>query len=236
MISLLRRHQKSIFAATISVFLLSIFVGLGGVYFTSRDNNGIVARVGDSKIQTQKFMFYVNRSADVLRQRGSEVDDAMMSRLKHEMLSDMLVTEMMALKAMELGFKVTNDELSRDIRATSVFQREGQFDQETYFRQVRAYFSENPQEYERSRRKSLLSGRVKQMISRMAVVPPSEVDAAYAQVIKSASKKDVAKITRESVARNIQQQRAIELINHCLKSMQVEHQIWFERVESGANS
>ena len=238
MISFLRRHQKSIFVATISVFLSGSFVGLGGFYFTSRDNDGAVARIGGSKIPAQKLLLRVNQYADALRAKGTEVDDAMMSRLKHEMLNDMMIEEMMAIKADELGLKVTNDELSRDIRATPAFQRDGQFDQDVYFRQVRAIFRETPQEYERSRRKSIKSGRLKQLIYRMAKVPQAETDAAYAQALKTAPKKDLAKITKEAVAQNLQQQRAVELINHCLKQLSntVEHQIWFERVEGGANS
>jgi len=236
MISFLRRHQKSIFVATISVFLSGSFVGLGGFYFTSRDNDGAVARIGASKIPAQRLLLRVNQYADALRAKGTEVDDATMSRLKREMLNDMMIEEMMALKADELGLKVTNDELSRDIRATPAFQREGRFDQDVYFRQVRAIFRENPQEYERSRRKAIKSGRLKQLIYRMAKVPPAEAEQVYAQLMKTASKKDAAKITKEAVAQNLQQQRAVELINHCLKQLSatVEHQVWFERVEGGA--
>ncbi|MBI4061134.1 MAG: SurA N-terminal domain-containing protein [Elusimicrobia bacterium] len=238
MISLLRRHQKSLFVAVISVFLSGTFVGLGGLYFTSRDNDGAVARIGASKIPAQKLLLRVNQYADALREKGTEVDDAMMSRLKREMLQDMMVEEMLALKADELGLRVTNDELSRDIRATPAFQRGGQFDQDAYFQQVRSIFRETPQEYERSRRKSIKSGRLKQLLYRMSKAPPSEVDAVYAQAVKSAPKKDAAKITKEAVAQNLQQQRAVELINQCLRqiSTQIEHQQWFERVEGGANS
>lgn len=238
MISFLRRHQKSIFVATITVFLSGSFVGLGGFYFTSRDTDGAVARIGSTKIPAQRLLLRVNQYADALRQKGTEVDDAMMTRLKREMLNDMMIEEMMALKADELGLKVTNEELARDIRATPAFQRDGRFDQDTYFRQVRSIFRENPQEYERSRRKAIKSSRLKQLIYRMAKVPPAEVDAAYAQVLKTAPKKDAAKITKEAVAQNLQQQRAVELINHCLRqlSARVEHQIWFDRVDGGVNS
>ena len=238
MISFLRRHQKSIFVATISVFLSGSFVGLGGFYFTSHDNDGVVARIGGNKIPANRLLQRVNQYADALRAKGTEVDDAMMSRFKREMLTDMMIDEMLAIKADDLGLKVTNDELSRDIRATPAFQRDGQFDQDIYFRQVRAIFRETPQEYERSRRKSIMSGRLKQMIYRMVRVPPAETDAAYAQLMKTAPQKDAAKITKEVVAQDLQQKRAVELINHCLKqlSASVEHQIWFERVEGGANS
>lgn len=236
MISFLRRHQKSIFVATISVFLCGSFVGLGGVWFTSRDTDGAVARIGGNKIPAAKLLNRANQYADALRAKGTEVDDAMMTRLRREMLNDMMIEEMLAIKADELGLKVTNDELSRDIRATPAFQRSGQFDQDVYFQQVRSLFHETPQEYERSRRKSIKSGRLKQLIYRTAKIPAAEVDAAYAQALKSAPKKDAAKITREGVAQNLQQQRAVELINHCLRQMstQVEHQIYLERIEGPA--
>ena len=236
MISFLRRHQKSIFVATISVFLSGSFVGLGGVWFTSRDNDGVVARIGGNKIPAQRLLLRVNNYADALRAKGNEVDDAMMARLRREMLNDMMIEEMLAIKADELGLKVTNDELSRDIRATPAFQRGGQFDQDAYFMQVRAMFRETPQEYERSRRKSIKSGRLKQLLYRTAKVPASEVDAAYAQAVKSAPKKDAAKITKEGVAQSLQQQRAVELINHCLRQMssQIEHQVFLEAIEGPA--
>ena len=95
MISFLRRHQKSVFAATISVFLLSITVGLGGMYFTDRDNDGAVARIGGTKIPAQRLLLRVSMYAEALRAKGTEVDDAMMSRLKREMLNDMMIEEMM---------------------------------------------------------------------------------------------------------------------------------------------
>ena len=101
---------------------------------------------------------------------------------------------------------------------------------------IRAPFRETPQEYERSRSKSIKSGRLKQLLYRTAKVPAAEVEAAYAQAIKSAPKKDAAKITKEGVSQSLQQQRAVELINHCLKQMssQIEHQVFLESIEGPA--
>ncbi|MEK7389407.1 MAG: SurA N-terminal domain-containing protein [Elusimicrobiota bacterium] len=236
MISFLRRHQKSIFIATVTVFLSGSFVGLGSYWFTSRDMDGIVARIGGAKIPAARLLLRVNQYADSLRSKGTEVDDAMMSRLKREMLNDMMIEEMLVIKADEIGLKVTDDELSRDIRATPAFQRGGQFDQDVYFQQVRALFRETPQEYERSRRKAIKSGRLKQLIFRSAKVSALEIDEAYAEAKKTTPPKDAAKITKESVAQGLQQQRAIELINQCLRqlSSQVAHQVFIERVEGGS--
>ena len=107
---------------------------------------------------------------------------------------------------------------------------------DVYFQQVRASFRETPQEYERSRRKAIKSGRLKQLLYRTAKAPASEVDAAYQAALKSAPKKDAAKISREGVAQSLQQQRAVELINHCLRQMssQIEHQIFLDRIEGTA--
>ena len=105
MISFLRRHQKSIFVATVSVFLSGSFVGLGGFWFTSRDNDGAVARIGGNKISAQKLLLSVNQYADALRAKGTEVDDAMMSRFKREKLNDMMIEEMLSIKADELGLR-----------------------------------------------------------------------------------------------------------------------------------
>ena len=236
MISFLRRHQKSIFTATVAVFLSGSFVGLGGYWFTSRDMDGTVARIGTAKIPAARLLIRVNQYADSMRSKGADVDDATMARLKREMLNDMMIEEMLVIKADELGLKVTDDELSRDIRATPAFQRGGQFDQEVYFQQVRSLFRETPQEYERSRRKSIKSGRLKQLIYRSAKASPAEIDEAYAEAKKKAPAKEAAKITKEAVAQGLQQQHAVELINQCLRqlSTQVEHQIFLDRVEGGA--
>ena len=236
MISFLRRHQKSIFIATVAVFLSGTFVGMGGYWFTSRDMDGVVARIGPSKITTERLFSRVNQYADAMRSKGTEVDDAMMARLKREMLNDMMIEEMLSIKADELGLKVTDDELSRDIRATPAFQRDNQFNQDAYFQQVRSLFRETPQEYESARRKSIKSGRLKQLIYRMAKVPSAEVEAAYNEAKKKAPAKDAAKITKDAVAQNLQQQRAVELINYCLRqlSTQVEHQIFTDRIDGGA--
>jgi hypothetical protein len=232
MISFLRRHRKSIFIATISVFLISTFVGVGGWWFTSRDMDGVVAKVGKSKIEARKFEARVEQYLEAMRSRGTPLDDAGVSQLRRELINDMVVDELLALKADELGLVVTDEELARDIRGTPAFRRGDQFDQDAYFRQVRAIFRESPREYEDSRRKAIKSARVKQLIYRASKPVPAEVDEAFAEVKKSLPAKESAKLTRDAVAQRLHQQRAFELINQLLRqvSAQVEHQIFPDRV------
>lgn len=232
MISFLRRHRKSIFLATVSVFLASTFVGVGGWWFTSRDMDGAVARVGKTKIEARKFEARVEQYQEAMRARGTPLDDAGIAQLRRELVNDMVVDEMLAIKADELGLTVTDEELARDIRATPAFRRGDQFDQDAYFRQVRAIFRESPREYEDSRRKAIKSARVKQLIFRVSKPAAAEVDEAMAEAKKALPAKDFAKLTRDAVSQRLHQQRAFELINQCLRqvSSQVEHQIFPDRV------
>jgi hypothetical protein len=233
MSSFLRRHQKSIFIATMSVFFGGMFVGFGGYWFTDRDMQGVVARVGKIKITNETLTTRVNLYADRLREQGTDLDDAKLSALKHEMLNNMMVDEMLSLKADELGLVVTDEELARDIRATPAFNRAGQFDQDAYFQAVRATFHESPQEYEGERRKAIKTSRLKSLFYRLVKVSPDETREAYAAVNKGALKNFEKE--KDSFAMRLQQQRALELVNYCLHQMQsqVEVSNLLDRVDHG---
>lgn len=234
MSSFLRRHQKSIFAATLSVFFGGMFVGFGGYWFTNRDMQGVVARVGKVKITQQTLATRVDLYVDRLREQGTELDDAKLAQLKREMLNNMMVDELLALKADELGLVVTDEELARDIRATPAFLRAGQFDQDAYFQAVRATFHESPQDYEHERRKSIQTARLKSLFYRMVKITPAEVRETYGEMNKGSFKNYEKE--KDAFAQRLQQQRALELVNHCLRQMQtqVEIQNLLDRVESGA--
>jgi hypothetical protein len=234
MTSFLRSHQKSIFAATLSVFFGGMFVGFGGYWFTDRDMQGVVARVGKEKITRETLMTRVDLYVQRLREQGTELDDAKLAQLKREMLNNMMVDELLTIKAKELGLVVTDEELARDIRATPAFVRAGQFDQDAYFQAVRATFRESPQEYERERRKSIETARLKSLFYRMVKITPDELREAYGAANKG-SYKNFEK-EKDAFAQRLQQQRALELVNHCLRQMQtqVEIQNLLDRVESGA--
>ena len=221
--SFLRRHQKSIFAATLSVFFGGMFVGFGGYWFTNRDMQGVVARVGKVKITNETLTTRVDLYGERLREQGTELDDAKILQLKREMLNNMMVDEMLVLKADELGLVVTDEELARDIRATPAFNRAGQFDQDAYFQAFRATFHESPQEYENERRKSIKTARLKSLFFRLTKVSPDELREGYGAANKG-SYKNFEK-EKDAFAQRLQQQRALELVNYCLHQMQAQVEI-----------
>ncbi len=234
MISFLRRHQKSVFAATLTIFFGGMFVGFGGYWFEKRDLQGVVARVGGTKILYSTLMAQVELYEDQAQRQGKELTDAQLKELKQELLNGMMVDELLAQKADELGFVVSDAELARDIRGTPAFQRDGRFDEESYIALLRERFRMTPQEFETQRRKSLKAALVQSLLMREAKVSPAELREAYAAANKG-SMKNFDKNKDEALGQ-LQQQNARGLLGRLLQQMQakVEVQNLLSKVDAGA--
>lgn len=234
MIGFLRRYQKPLFVGTIVTFLLGTFVGLGGYLFSSRDMASAVASVGKTKIPYSVFAARVNQYLDALRDRGTDVTDDVTKQVKQGMLRDMIVDELLAEKADQMGIVVTDAELARDIQNTPGFQRGGVFSQDVYYAAVRAVYHDTPESYEAMRRKQIKAMLLKQLIFQSAKLTPPEVRELYAQVNKG-KMKDFEK-DKDSFTARAQQQRALELINNYLRQLtaQVEIRSYLDQRESGS--
>ena len=71
------------FVAIIAIFLIGIFVGLGGYLFTSRDTSQAVAQVGAVKIPYSRFVMRVNQWVETLRDQKQDVTDEMVMKSSH---------------------------------------------------------------------------------------------------------------------------------------------------------
>ncbi len=232
MISFLRRYRKALFISTIAIFLLGTFVGLGGYLFTSRDTGQAVASVGSTKIPYMRFISRVNQYADAVRSRGGEVTDAQLKALKFEMMRDMIVDELLQLKADELGLQVTDEELARDVRGTAAFQSGGQFSPQAYAHALRT-LHDTTQGYEETRRNAIKAGRLKQLLYQAAKTSPAELQELYAKEHKG-SLKGYEK-QKDAFASQVRQTRALDLINFLLRQLsgQVEVRTYLDQREGG---
>ena len=232
MISFLRRYRRALFISTIAIFLLGTFVGLGGYYFTSRDSSQAVATVGSAKIPYMRFITQVNQYADDLRRRG-DVTDAQLKAIKIEMMRNMIVDELLLVKADEMGLVVTDDELARDVRGTPAFQAGGAFSPQAYLYALRTMIHDTPQGYEETRRRAIKTGRLKQLIYQAAKISPDELEELYAQEHKG-TLKGYAK-EKDSFAAQARQARALGLINFLLRQLsgQVSIRTYLDQRESG---
>jgi peptidyl-prolyl cis-trans isomerase D len=233
MIRFLSRHRRTLFVVVIVIFLIGTFVGLGGYLFTSRDVSSAVATVGGNKILYSRFVTQVQQYSEMLRGQGTDVTDDVLKQIKQEMLRDMIVQEIMRMKAEEMGLKVTDDELARSIQNTKGFQRSGAFSQDLYFQALRNVYHDSPEEYEHDRRNALLARALQGLLFSTAKLSPSEIQEAYAASNKG-SMKDFDKKKDEFTAK-LHQQRGLELINYYLRqlSSQIEIRPYLEQRESG---
>ncbi|HAH06082.1 MAG TPA: hypothetical protein DCM05_06065 [Elusimicrobia bacterium] len=230
--STLRRYRQPLFIGVIAIFLIGIFVGLGGYYFSGADLADTVASVGGRKIAYGKYRNRVNQYLESLREKKVDVTPAMENEVKQGMLRDMIVDELLAGEAERLGLRVTDMELSLSIQSTPAFQREGRFDQELYFQAVRYSLKSSPEQFEADQRRQMLSGKLKALIARSAKVAPGEVREEFVRETQSDKGFDKKK---DEFAQALRQKRALEAINAYLRQLatQVEIRTYLEQREQG---
>ncbi|MBI4424105.1 MAG: SurA N-terminal domain-containing protein [Elusimicrobia bacterium] len=215
-LSSLRRHRKSLFVGMVAIFLIGIFVGLGGYLFTSADTSEAVAVVGPTKIPYMRFQVRANQYLDVLRNRGTDVTDALASEVRQGMLRDMIVDEILSQEAEKLGMRVTDMELAASIRSNPSFQREGAFDSVLYLTALRQVLRSSPEEYEREQRKTMLAAKLKQLLFQSAKLLPGEVADEYRR--QKGSMKEFEK-NQAALAQELERARALDIINFYLRQI-----------------
>ena len=232
MISLLRRFRRELIGSVVVIFIVGVFAGLGGYFFTGADTTEAVATVGKQKIPYLLFRVRVNQYLDALRARGDEVTPEVSQTIKSEMLRDMIVNEILAQQAEKMGLKVSDTELALTIRQTPGFQREGQFDQDLYFAAVRSAFKTTPEAYEKTQRRALLAGKLKALLFRSAKLAPGELREEF---LRAGGKIQEFDAKREAFARELQQRRALDAVNFFLRQLGTELEVrsYLEQRERG---
>jgi len=232
MIAFLRRYRQSLIISVFLIFLIGIFVGLGGYFFTGADTTEAVAMVGGTKLKYMDFRVRINQYIDAMRSQGKELKQDDVNRLKQEMLRDMIVSEILAQQAEKMGLRVSDAELALTIQNSPAFQRDGRFHQGLYFQIVRSVYKSTPESYEKFQRRAMLSAKLKTLLLRGAKVVPSEVRGEYLRGGGSIVEfeKEKGEFTQQ-----LQQRRALDAINFFLRqlSTQVEIRSYLDQRERG---
>jgi hypothetical protein len=233
MISFLRRYRHPIIIGLVVVFLISIFVGLGGYYLTGRDNSEAVAVVDGTKIPYLSFRTRVDQYVEALRSQGKDVSDEMEKAVRQEVLQSLIVDEILAKQAESLGLSVSDRELALSIEQTPAFQQDGRFAQELYFRAVRFQFKTTPERFEADRRRMLLAAHLKALITRTTKILPSELRDEW-QRRNGDKAKDFEK-EKAAFAGELRRLRAIDSLNFLLRQVasQADIRSFLEQREQG---
>ncbi len=175
MLQFMRQRAGSwIIKGVLSIIVLAfIFMGVGNF----RDQNNVTAAtVNGEDISYTQFQDRYFVLLDSARQQfGNQLNDEILNMLRlKERAMDQLITETLLLqKAAELGFQVSDEELSATIRNMKFFQINGEFKPKIY-NSILQRNHLTPESFEQLQRRDLLTQKVRQLIDDSVKVSEDE--------------------------------------------------------------
>jgi peptidyl-prolyl cis-trans isomerase D len=136
------------------------------------------ARVNGQEISLAEFRRAYAQRLDALRQRGGgDLPEALARQfgIPGRVLDELITTELLEQAAEAHGITVSDAELLEVIRKDPSFQKDGQFDAETYTQVLQAYLRKTPPDYEAGLRRRLAAGRLLALVSDTAEVSEDEL-------------------------------------------------------------
>ncbi len=180
MLSLMRRHSRSIVIKLIYVGLILSFLVWGIGSYNSRDDFIAVTVNGEGILMNDyrdSFENLVNYYRQTLKDNFNE-EMIVALKLKKQALDNMINRVILLEAADKQGHRVSKDEVSARIQSFSEFQKDGRFDKEAYFNVLNANRLK-PGDFEKEQRELLLMGKLEGAIKGGAAVSEEEVLEGY---------------------------------------------------------
>ncbi len=177
------RKSESWFTRGILILLATTFVlgfGFSISKFSGLDGGrgvpqGVAAEVNGEKIALLDFYKARDRIYRQYREQG-EIPEWALSFIARGALDQLINLKLMAQKARELGFRVTDEELSEAIRSNPAFQVDGRFiGVEAYRSYVERALNESVGEFESGYREELLAQKLLNFIDETAKITDEEL-------------------------------------------------------------
>ena len=180
MIQELREYSNSIFFKLLMGVIAVTFVLSFGVGSFFGDRKEVVAKVNDQEILLKEYReAYQNRLRSFQQQFGENAEKfAEQLNLRQQVFNQLIDRHLLLTEAAELNLLATDLELQDFIRQQPFFQKNGQFDYDTY----ETVLSQNRivrHEYEGSMRADLLLSKKQQLLGAGLVINNHEVEQAY---------------------------------------------------------
>jgi peptidyl-prolyl cis-trans isomerase D len=140
------------------------------------------ARVNGQEISLTEFRRAYALRLDALRQRGGgDLPEALARQfgIPGRVLDELITAELLQQAAEKHGITVSDTDLLDMIRKDPSFQKDGQFDPETYTQVLQTYLRKTPPDYESGLRRRLAAGRLLALVSDTAEVSDDEVRARF---------------------------------------------------------
>lgn len=155
----------------------SLVTGLGGF---SSSGRGSAAEINGEEISLSEYY----RVRDNLRrqygQQGEELPQAAIDFINMSALNQLIDLKLLAQKAKELGFRITDQELGESIRSNPAFQVDGQFvGTEGYQNFIEKGLNEDITTFEESYKKQLLAQKLLSFIDETIMVTDEKLLSLY---------------------------------------------------------
>lgn len=141
------------------------------------------ARVNGQEISLADFRRAYALRLDALRQRsgGGDLPEALARQfgIPGRVLDELITAELLQQAAEAHGITVSDTDLLDYLRKDPSFQKDGQFDPETYTQVLQTYLRKTPPDYESGLRRRLGAGRLLALVSDTAEVSEDEVRARF---------------------------------------------------------
>lgn len=221
MISFFSKHRRVVFIATVSIFLVGVFVGLGAYVFTS-PNMDALADVGGTKIPYKRFITQVNRVMSNVKDSGTEVNDALSKSVKQEVFREMVIEELLSQQGVKMGMLVPDFEVAVEVQNTPQFRESGVFSPRAYYQAIFNEYQMSPSEYEGWRKKARLASKFKQFIYTTVKVTPEEARSYYL-----AKNKDLKNFEKERAKyiQELSQDKFANIANNLLRQLTSQQEV-----------
>jgi peptidyl-prolyl cis-trans isomerase D len=139
------------------------------------------ARVNGQEISLTEFRRAYAQRLDALRSRGGEIPEALARQfgIPGRVLDELITTELLEQAAEAHGITVSDTDLLDAIRKDPSFQKDGQFDPETYTQVLQAYARKTAPDYEAGLRRRLAAGRLLGLVADTAEISDDELRARF---------------------------------------------------------
>ena len=201
MLDIMRKHAGSWWIKAILIAVaLSFVIGFGILNRMSNTNpDRYVVKVGNTLVTPDEFNELMStEQRNYYDKYGKEMTEEDVVNAQNSIISTRIDEILETKEAERLGLRVTDAEVSDSISSDSMFQKDGEFDYETYKNVLENYLGYTESGYEGVVRQGLLTQKLREIVTDSIIVTDDDImDAANSQGKTLTSLKELTPDERE---------------------------------------
>lgn len=188
MLDVMRKHSRSFIIYIFFGIIIAVFVVNMGPQSAGCTSTTVIAgKVEGTTISPTQFSYAL--TATGILQRFQNMPESLLSRMRGQVMDQLIVRELLADNALELGFRISEDEIN-DMLVKGRFlalgrpqpmirNDDGKFDYDLFSRWVRYRFGLTVKKFKADQRRELLADKVRSLMRTSIKVSEEEVKTDY---------------------------------------------------------